>query len=232
MVKQEYTERHHAFISASFFKKLRDAHGEKGIGVFVHAAQRYAGQRGSRMAQKAIALGMPLNFESYCALGEWDFTESFRKNANADHITVLSLSPDYCYNVFACPWHEQYKAMGLLDGAVLYCKHLDLAIVRGFNPDLEFRVLQTMHETGKCAFELKNANLQEEVKKLKEWVLPFEYHCAHIFHIFSAIVKSILKTEGVLLSTEVLADFAKEYGKNMADRLIIYEHTDFNIISH
>jgi hypothetical protein len=70
------------------------------------------------------------------------------------------------------------------------------------------------------------------VKKLTEWVLPFEYHCAHIYHTFSAIAKSILKTDGIMLSAEVLADFAKEYGKSMADRLISYENTDFNIISY
>jgi hypothetical protein len=183
------------------------------------------------MAQKAILLGMPLNFETYCALGEWNFSESFKKNLTTDHIKVLSLSPDYCYDVFACPWHDQYKAMGLLDGAVLYCKHLDMAIARGFNPYLDFHVLQTIHETDKCVFELKSACLNGEVKKLQEWVLPFEYHCAHIFHTFSAIVKSVLKTEGLKLSTGVLTDFAEEYGKETADKLLSWAQTDFNVIS-
>jgi len=227
----EFTESHHAFISASFYKKLLDSLGEKGLNVFVLATQRYGEQRGSRMAQKAIALDMPLNFESYCALGEWNYSDNFIKSAGADHVKVFSISPDYRYEVFACPWHEQYKAMGLLDGAELYCKHIDLAIARGFNPYLEFNVLQTMHKTGKCVFELKNACLKEERENLSEWVLPFEYHCAHIFFTFSIVLKSVLKIEGAKFSTEVLMDFSGKYGKDMAGRLMSHEHTDFNVIS-
>jgi hypothetical protein len=44
-------------------------------------------------------------------------------------------------------------------------------------------------------------------------------------------VKSVLKTEGAKLSTEVLADFAGGYGKETVDRLLSYEQTDFNVIS-
>jgi len=226
----KYAEYHHAFISAAFYKKLRGM-GEQGLAVFVLATQRYAEQRGSRMAQRAIALGMPLNFETYCALGEWNFTDGFLNGLTGDHMQVVSLSPDYCYNVFACPWQEQYKAMGLSDGAVLYCKHLDLAIARGFNPYLDFRVLQTLHETDRCVFTLKDANLTSVVKKRQEWVLPFEYHCAHVYHTFSAIAKSVLKTDGVNLAASVLTDFAGEYGGDFADKLVSYESFDFNVLT-
>ena len=225
----EYTERHHAFISASFYKKLKD-YGEKGLAVFTLATQRYAEQRGSRMAQKAIVLGMPLNFETYFALGEWNYTESFLKSVSGESSRVISYSPDYCLNVFVCPWNEQYKAMGLLDGGALYCKHLDVAISRGFNPYLDFRVTQTLHESDKCVFELKDAYIEKTPEKLKEWTLPFEFHCAHVFHTFSEIIKSILKAEGTGISAAVLADFSKEYGKEMADRLVSYEDTNFNVI--
>ena len=226
----EFTERHHAFISASFFKKLRDTHGETGLSVFTHATQRYAGQRGSRMAQRAMMLGLPLTFETYCALGEWDYSESFINSIASDHIQVLSTCPDYCYNVIKCPWNEQYKDMGLLDGAVLYCQYLDLSIAYGFNPDLDFRVLQTMHNTGKCVFELKNACLTKEPQKLQDWTLPFIYHCSHIYYTFSAIVKSVFKLEGAALSLSVLEDFACEYGKNAADKILEYKHVDFNVL--
>ena len=225
----EYTERQHAFISATFYKKLKEGYGEKGLAVFVLATQRYAEQRGSRMAQKAIMLGMPLNFESYFALGEWNYSESFLKSVNGKNSKYISGSPDSCINVFACAWHEQYKAMGLIDGAILYCRHLDMAIVRGFNPYLKFRVKQTLHETDKCVQELKDANLESIPKKLMEWIKPFEYHCAHIYHTYSEIAKSVLKTNGEELSASVLEDFAKEYGKESAERLISYKDTNFNV---
>jgi hypothetical protein len=228
----EYTERHHAFISATFFKKLRDGYGEKGLSVFVLATQRYAEQRGSRIEKKAIVLGLPLNFQTYFSLGEWNYSKGFLESVKGETSEVISYTPDYCRYVYACPWHEQYKAMGLLDGAVIYCKHLDVAIARGFNPYLDFRVTQTLHETDKCVFDLRNACIEEKPVKREEWVKPFEYHCAHIFHTFSEIVISILRAEGKSLSIKVLEDFSLEYGKEMADTLVSYENTNFNIISY
>ena len=181
------------------------------------------------MAQKAIMLGMPLNFESYFALSEWNYTESFLESASGDISMYISGSPDSCINIFACPWHEQYKAMGLIDGAILYCKHLDTSLARGFNPYMGFSITQTMHETEKCVLELKNPGLESMPKKLEEWIKPFEYHCAHVFHTFSEIVKSILKAKGEEMSASVIADFSSQYGKEMADRLISYKDTNFNV---
>jgi len=226
-----FTEYHHGFISASFYKKLRDGHGKKGLTVFTLATQRYAEQRGSRMAQKAIKLELPLTYETYFKLGEWNYSESFLNTLTGPLSENVSYSPDYNREVFACPWHDQYKAMGLLDGAILYCRDIDKSIVRGFNPYLVFHVHETLHESNKCVQTYKNANLENRPDKLKENVKPFEYHCAHVFHTFSEITKSILGIEGARISEAVLADFSMEYGKEMAEKLLSYKDRNFNVIS-
>ena len=71
----------------------------------------------------------------------------------------------------------------------------------------------------------------QTMTNLGKRVLPFEYHCAHVYYTFSAIVKSTLKIVGSNLSTAVLMDFAEEYGRDMANRLILYEHVNFNVLS-
>ena len=71
------TERHHAFISACFYKELLHACPGNGEATFVMAAQRYGEQRGSRMAQRAIRDGRVLDFAAYCAYGEWAYTEEY-----------------------------------------------------------------------------------------------------------------------------------------------------------
>ena len=41
----EFTEKHHAFISAMFYVLLTEKFGERGEAAFVHATQRYAEQQ-------------------------------------------------------------------------------------------------------------------------------------------------------------------------------------------
>ncbi|EHO80828.1 hypothetical protein [Fusobacterium ulcerans] len=50
---KEFTEKHHAFIAASFYKELVGTYEKQGEQAFVMATQRYAEQRGSRMAPKS-----------------------------------------------------------------------------------------------------------------------------------------------------------------------------------
>ncbi|MCL2006641.1 MAG: L-2-amino-thiazoline-4-carboxylic acid hydrolase [Treponema sp.] len=224
----DFTEYHHAFISASFYELLKN-YEQKGLDIFILATRRYAEQRGSRMAQKAISLGLPLTFKTYLELGEWNYSEKFLAGIKGDISKATALSPDYCTSTFICPWHDKYKEMGLVSGSLLYCKHIDKALVRGFNPYLEFSVLQTMHDTDRCMFVMKDAELKDMPVKRKEWVKPFEYHCAHVFFTYSETARSILKAEGIALSAAVLARFSEEYCKDSADALLAYRDTNFNI---
>lgn len=231
-----FTERHHAFISAMFYKILTEKFNKRGEQAFIMATQRYAEQRGSRMAQRAIRDGKNLDFKTYVEYGEWNFTEETIEEIEnlgiENQIEVLSYTPDYNYNVYACPWSIQYKELDLIDGACIYCAHLDNSIARGFNPYLDFKTTQTIHKTTHCNFVLKDANLDinDSVEKDEKNIKPFEYHCGHIYKTFSDIVIGIFNTDGLLISSKVLELFANKYGKDMSDKLISYRNIDFNII--
>ena len=56
-----FTEKSHAFIAARFYIRLTEAFSERGRKAFIHATQYYAGQRGRRMAQRAIRDGADLS---------------------------------------------------------------------------------------------------------------------------------------------------------------------------
>lgn len=66
-----YTERHHAFLSAAYYRELRDSALPRWSEAFRMATQLYAQQRGSRMAQRALRDGQPLDFATYRAYSEW-----------------------------------------------------------------------------------------------------------------------------------------------------------------
>jgi hypothetical protein len=223
-------ERHHAFISACFYRELMERCPDNGEATFILATQRYGEQRGSRMAQRAIRDGHKLDFATYCAYGEWTYTEEYF--ASGRHIEVISKSPDYHYLVHECPWHDQYAEMSLLEGACLYCAHIDLAISRGFNPYLVFEVRSTMHKQGKCDFVLKDANLEERgysVDKQKTQ-MPFEYHCGHIYKTFCEIVMSIHGETGSDICRKVADEFSLKFGKPSADILLSHGNTNFDVL--
>ena len=55
-----FNESVHAFIAARYYVRLQEAFGTRAEPAFIHAVQYYAGQRGRRMAQRAIREGKPL----------------------------------------------------------------------------------------------------------------------------------------------------------------------------
>lgn len=226
-----FTEKVHAFIAAKFYVHLTEAFGERGKSAFLHATRYYAEQRGRRMAQRAIRDGRELNYATYCEYGEWVNTEEVKALGQANHITVTGWAPDYTVNIHACPWHAQFKEMGLKDAGLLYCKDLDASICRGFNPELTYLVPQTLHDHDYCIQTVKNAGLKEgdSFTKNPDGLKSFEYHCAHSYWAYNEVTAAIFGAEGEAVNAKVLREFEEAYGKEMADTLAGYRETNFNV---
>ncbi len=227
---KNFTERQHAFISATFYKRMKEQNFAKYTDVFRMATQIYAQQRGSRMAQRALRDGKELDFATYRAYGEWKLTEETLNELNTK-VNIENESNDACIKIWGCPWSTQFKNMGLEDGGIAYCDDLDISIARGFNPYITFEVNQTQYGDKEfCLQYQRDAKFKNKIESPKDLPLSFEYHCAHIYYTFSRLVISIYKTAGVKLSAEVMSDFANEYGKESADLIINYKDVDFNYI--
>ena len=228
----EFTEMMHAYIAAKYCVYLEERFGERGKTAFLHATRHYAQQRGSRMAQRAIRDGQPLTYETYCRYGEWVNTETAKACGLANSSKVMSLSPDYEVHIFVCPWHSQFKAMGLVEEGLLYCRDLDASICRGFNPELEYRTLQTLHDHDHCVQTVTASGLEPgmDLKRRPENLKSFEYHCAHSYFAYKEVCEAIFGSEGEEIAAAVLKDFASDYGRDMADTLYSYKNTNFNVI--
>lgn len=229
---KEFTERHHAFIAASFYKELVENYGEKGEKTFVLAVQRYAEQRGSRMAQRAIRDNKELTFAVYREYGEWISSETLKKEGTVNQVEEVTFSPDYEVKILQCPWAEQFKRMNLIKAGIIYCTHLDKAIVRGFNPYLVFEVPQIVYEHNCCIQIMKEAYLKKDQEFIRnnENIRKFDYHCGHCYKTFKEITTAIFKVKGEEIALKVLKDFAGEYGEEMAEILFSYSKVDFNLI--
>lgn len=227
----ELNERVHAYIAAKYYVYLKENFAERGQAAFRHATQYYAEQRGRRMAQRAIADGEALTFATYQKYGEWVNTEASKAEGTANRVETVSISPDYEVYVLVCPWHAQFRDMGLSEAGEAYCSDLDASICRGFNPYIRYETLQTLHRHTHCIQRVSDAGLSESVKpaKKEDGIRSFDYHCAHSYWSYRESCAGIFGPEGEEIAQKVLRDLEEDYGSEAADIIRGYEGTDFNV---
>lgn len=226
-----FNEKVHAFIAAKFYVHLTEEFGERGKKAFIHATQYYAEQRGRRMAQRAIRDGYDLTYETYLQYGEWVNTQYTIENEVSNQSKIEEISPHYLIHIHRCPWHAQFKEMGLIEAGHEYCEHLDNSICRGFNPYLTYEVDQTLHKSDYCIHRILNTNYKEIPQKPKKaaYLQCFDYHCGHSYWSYAEVTGAIFAEKGEQVNTQVLKDFTDEYGQEMADKLVSYKNTNFNV---
>ena len=230
----EFTERMHAFISASFYRFLEEGGYPNFEAAFSFAARRYAEQRGERMAQRAIRDGRALDFASYRYYGEWAPTEDARQLGfkTPGKTFVWTEGEDRFLKHLVCPWSTQYLAMDMREAAELYCADLDVAIVRGFNPKLRYELCQTMHQREDFCLQVMRGGAGEDVDAPKdpENVRDFGYHCGHIFRTFRDVMRAVYGESGIRLGEQVLDAFGSAYGDSFREELVRQADRDFNYI--
>lgn len=221
----KFNEKTHAFLVARFYVHLTTQYGDQGKQAFIHAVQYYAGQRGRRMAQRAIRDGQPLNHAAYLQYGELILSE----DADPARTECVSLNPDYEIHIHHCLWHDQFREMDCLEAGKLYCSYIDEALCRGFNPALEFHVLSNLNCAPYCIHQVSNTNYRESphVSPETEYKRDFCYHCGHLFWSFHEVCKAIFESDSI--PRQVMEDFSNSYGTEMAQLLAAWQGTNFNI---
>ncbi len=230
------TERHHAFLVCSYYKALKTRFGARGIETFVEATKRYGEQRGRRMALRATQHGFAKDYLGYFTHGEWVPT-------SPDNFAVEETTTDdgdLHTKVYACPWHAQFKEMDMLECGAVYCQHIDISLVRGFNPDLVLDLTDVLHTSGYCNFYWRGANFNEERAQIitrsreqygSENIRSFDYHVGHVYKTFREQVLKDFGTDGESVISESLERFEIEYGKEALEQILQYAGTDFDAIT-
>ncbi|MCR4804128.1 MAG: L-2-amino-thiazoline-4-carboxylic acid hydrolase [Clostridia bacterium] len=238
-----FNEKLHAYIAARFYVRLCGTFGERGKTAFIYATQYYAEQRGRRMAMRAIQDGQPLTYETYRAYGEWESTKEAKDEGIANASEVVSTAPVFEFHVHRCPWHEEFRALGLEEAGLVYCAHLDNSIARGFNPYLVYEVPQTLHDCAYCVQKVRNlqgcapgqaaqtaafdpSRARPEADRRR----GFTYHCAHSYWSYARTAERIFGRSGRQLADEVLLDIEADWGASYANRLRSYQTTDFEVV--
>lgn len=199
------------------------------------AVQRYGRERGARMAQRAEALGLPLDWTTYQALGEWSAPEYPHEAMTIQH------TPQWQRLVTVCPWNDAWRAEGLQRYGRLYCRDIDRALVQGFLPDMEYSVSRTLPAGQPCCeFVAIGYGLTEgEMARLQALririgdtaVMPWEYHLGHLYWTLCREFEAHTGAAGTAMAERALAAFEKRFGKDLADAIRAQEGTDFTVVT-
>lgn len=229
-----FNERMQAFLVLKYYEYLKEKFDDRGVQAFIHATRYYAGQRGRRMARRAIHDGKTLDYDTYSEYGEWKNTEESVKCGIANKFEFIKNSPDTEMKVRDCPWRYEFKEKNSEEAGMVYCTYLDRAIVHGFNPEIDYRVDLKNLDGAKdeyCIHCIKNHEIKnKKIEKYEPGLRSFEYHSAHLYWSFREVAIDIFSYDGFLVANKVLEDFSKEFGKDCADSILKYRNTNFNSI--
>ncbi len=223
----QWNEHQHAWIVSEYYIQLVDKYGENGKKAFIQAAQTYGEERGKRMAMRAIRDGRELDFNTYFTYGEYAATpEFFDVNMWCEKGVVNE-------QVTRCPWADVFARRGKKDCGAVYCKEIDKAVARGFNPELKMNTASTQHYESCCRFFFYHTAVREdtlEQSEIENAKMPLSYHCVHVYHVFDAVVQGIYGMAGKEISEKVLSSLENEYGKEATAYIREKENTPFDTV--
>jgi hypothetical protein len=220
-----FTEAHHALLFAWMAKAVCERVGdEQGEAIIRRAVRRYGEERGRRMAARARANGHALDMIEYIAYSE------FRTRAGAMSQKLSARGRDIALLNTKCPWYTAWDEGGLMKWGCLYCREIDSAVVRGFNPELRLDVRGTRSNgDAACDFIFRGAKLnlrnglrlifrkafRPGARAIKDW----DYHVGHLFTTLEQVLADELGEGGHEAVDSALNAFAERYGEEAALRV-------------
>jgi hypothetical protein len=223
------TETHHALLFAWAARAVIQRVGqERGEAAILKATRRYGEQRGRRMALRALVEGYELSMTNFLVFGEWRPSESSKSRSEK-----LEFGPDVCSCVQVCPWNTAWVEEDLLPYGRLYCKEIDHALVRGYNPELKLEVKQTLSNDGyPCEFIFHQASLEEAGRRSaglgERAVMPWTYHCGHLYATLSQELIETFGQPGREAVDEAMRLFEARFGEQAARIVRSYQDMDFD----
>lgn len=222
-----------AWLGRQVFQRIGPVKGEL---ILRKAVRRYGEQRGRRMALRAQSDGKELTMLNYLIYGEWSLTasEMTQRMEQNNHNNMRML-------VERCPWQAAWMEEGLIEYGRLYCQEIDLALVRGFNPQLNLDVLKTQpNDRQPCELIFHGAPLTvsnsftlmvgQKFNPGKRIILPWEYHVGHLYKAFSELLTAELGQTGREAAEAALVDFSTRFGVESTQIVKDYQQSDFNCL--
>ncbi len=231
-----FSVEHHALLIGWINREVIHRFGnDEGVKTVLEATQRYALQRGRRMAMRVTAHGRKLTGLNYLCYGEWTTERGKMKTK------IIDRSPKLKVHAVKCPWDSFWREHNLLEFGKYFCQVADSALYQGYNPLLNLDVNGT-RTNGDPYCEFVFHDISVTWKKLlafilrktlltKKVVMPWEYHTGHIFKTFAETISAAFGKEGEEMMSNVLSEFEGYFGHEAKMIVEQYQTTDFDVLS-
>lgn len=221
----------HAVLFALLIKQAVLS-GEKGLDAAVKGVILYGKERGLRMAMRCVADGKPLTLRNYLNYGEWVDDRKW------SDFRPTAFDP-FVMEAFKCGWCSSWQKYGLLEYGRIFCQWIDPSLVKGFNPEVNFSMGDTLSGGGeRCRFNFHDATFAgpedfqsdaaERTTALAQRVRDFLYQTGHVL---SAMRRNFLLELGFIVGTRLtdaaLKEYAALFGQEKIDVLLEESRQDY-----
>ena len=228
--------RQHAVMFGLLAEAICKHYGPKADALLLEAVETYGEERGRRMAARCRKNGDPPDdMASYFAYCEWSWPgESVRTVNDPD-------CPHVSYRMLKCPWHTAWRESGLEDVGHFYCRRVDRAILRGFNPAFRLRLSSCLPQNPEegCAFHWESAEntpaLAQRQRRIQDrlrgtQVKDFLYHTAHLYRTLLDCARRQDPQAAALVEAEAGQAFAQRFGAEAFEQVRQAAQGDFAAI--
>ena len=221
-----FSPEQHALLFADLCAAVEDARPDDSEGFLIDATKTYAVSRAARMRARAQKAGLPLDAKTYQSYSEIPSPLEGSRKETGDRSDGVETT------TFACPWFDAWFNAGLLDYGKIFCAHFDAALADAFGAPMEVPCTLTQG-ADHCTFLFPEVHFSEEdfadiAKRNAELngsaTEPFDYHCAHLLHVFKeCVVEAYGKEAGEQMVASALQSFGEQFGDSSADHVTLME---------
>ena len=211
------TPKHQALLIAFFIQETLNVLSRQGEQIIIKAVCEYGEGRGNRMADKALKDGRKNDLLSFLLYGEIEWNDTGNK------FKIAQRKPFFSVNAQKCFWHEIWVKNNMQEVGRIYCQDIDRAIMKGFNPDINFDVPQNMNDSSRhCVFNYRDWRLEffdlikfvfKKRKAKKKAVEPWSFHCIDVYEKFSNVIIREAGEDGKSIIDKVTKRFTEEFGE-------------------
>ena len=223
----------HAVLYALLVRAARTLYGQQGTAASISGTKLYATQRGNRMAARTLADGRECTPLNYMIYSEWQDSKSWSEGK------TISLSPVHHTQTLRCGWYDSWRKHDLLEDGKLYCEYVDAYLVKGYNPNNQLELRETLSHEGCCCdfyWIGRSFSSEQELRQAMELaaqlspktVKDFLYHSGHLLSAMSQAYTDCLGEEAAqTITNQALEEFKKRFGKEKWEALLLESNQDF-----
>ncbi len=135
-------EQHLMHLLGAIARQGESEFGEKGLEMIGRAVDRFGEERGQCVAHTVKEKGKPLTLMNFFLYSDMD--------TSGNEMVPKHVGGELHIRVHKCIFADRLKDFGLEQYGIHYCKYIDIATLRGYNPKLQLEIKSQLTGGADC----------------------------------------------------------------------------------